>query len=456
MARAVDAAGVHTTRALHRARAGWSGPAADGATAHAALLDDRARAGTDAGLAGAAATALWAHALARLAEERSRLRSRCEAEALSLAALADLPDARSDAPALRAGAWRRHDEIATGWRAWLAAVRGAEDDLVTALRQPAHGTHEQHLDAAQRALLTLDDSPAADAARAALAAGGPDAYLLDFDPAAFDGDGSAVIAYGAPSAADHVAIVVPGMTTDARAIGLVGSMALAVRGAAREHSTSDRTAAIAWIGYDAPADADLARGHLDPRDVADTIRVAGEEAAEAGGRALRDFVEESTRHDQDVTVIGHSYGSTTAAHAASDGLDADRLVLLGSPGTGVDQASALRLPTFVAASDLDPVTWIGSPDARHAGPLGTDPSTGAFGATRLPTDLPPAPHLDQAGAFVAIHAAYLAPGSRSLREVGAVVAGLPPDTVAPRTASGAGLAADWLLGQAAYELTSWR
>lgn len=36
-----------------------------------------------------------------------------------------------------------------------------------------------------------------------------------------------------------------------------------------------------------------------------------------------------------LTVIGHSYGSTTVAHAATDGgMEVDNIVLVGSPGAG--------------------------------------------------------------------------------------------------------------------------
>jgi pimeloyl-ACP methyl ester carboxylesterase len=103
-------------------------------------------------------------------------------------------------------------------------------------------------------------------------------------------------------------------------------------------------------------------------------------------------------------VIGHSYGSTTTAHAAADGLDADSLVLIGSPGAGggVHDASGLNMPegqVFVGSASHDPVTWLGGEipiqvpgglglDPIHLGNLGLgdDPSQGDFGAINFEVD----------------------------------------------------------------------
>lgn len=410
---------------------------------------------SDAGLTGVVAVAQFARALRRLGVSRSALRSRVDDETTTLAHLVHEPDTRPDASALRSAAWARHRGLLHDLEAWKAGWRQAEEELAAALAasttRPQHSaTHHDLLDAAHRALLVLDDSAAADATRRALRDGGAETWLLDFDPAAYDGDGRVVVAYGDPTTADHLAVVVPGMTTDATAIREVGAMALAVAGAAASRAPR-RTASVAWIGYDAPADGDLARGRLRVRDLRDVIRAGGDRAADEGGAELVRFTDGLP--DRDVTVIGHSYGATTAAHAAADGMDADRLVLLGSPGaaTGADDVSDLHLPTWVAAHDLDPVTWVGG-----TGPLGVDPAHADFGAVRLPTDPVDPPHLDQAERFVEIHASYLLPGSASVEAVAAVVVDSPPPTIPARTATGEGLAADWLRGQAAYELTSWR
>lgn len=445
-------AGDGAVGVLRRSAAGWHGPSAAAAGQHAHALRRRAVAASDDGLTGVAAVARFATVLRQLGRERTALLARIDDEASLLAHLALEPDARPDAPALRRAAWQRHRRLTDDLHAWDARRRTAEDALIAGLTRTHHGqgTHHDLLDAAHRALLALDDSPAADATRQALRDGGGESLLLTFDPAAFDGDGAVVIAHGDPANADHVAVVVPGMTTHATSIRDVGAMALAVSGAAAQ-TTRRTTSTIAWVGYDAPADHDLARGRLRPRDLPDIIRVTDDRAADEGGEELVRFVDGLA--DRDVTVIGHSYGSTTAAHAAVDGMTADRLVLLGSPGAGDDiaRASDLRLPTWVAAHDLDPVTWVSG-----VGPLGADPAHRDFGATRLPTDPVAAPHLDEPGRFVDIHASYLTPGSRSLDGVASVVVGQTPQTVPARTTSGTHLAADWLAGQAAYELTSWR
>lgn len=443
-------AGSATVGALRRSAVGWNGPAAASAADRARALRDQAVTVSDAGLAGAAAVARFAHRLRLLARERTRLLTEIDREASTLAHLALEPDARPDAPSVRLAAWERHERLMGDLTAWHHRHDEAADELVAALARPhPRGSHVELLDSAHRALLALDDSPAATATRRALREG-DDTLLLDFDPAAFDGDGSVVIAHGDPSTADHVAVVVPGMTTDATSVGDVSAMAVAVAGAAARRAGRS-TASIAWVGYDAPADGDLARGKLRPHDLPDIARVADERAAEVGGDELVRFVDGLA--DRDVTVVGHSYGATTAAHAAVDGMVADRLVLLGSPGAGADAVTAdgLRLPTWVAAHDLDPVTWIGG-----TGPLGVDPAHHEFGAVRLPTDPVRAPHLDEIDEFVAIHAGYLAPGTASLDAVASVVVGERPTSVPARTASGAGLAADWLAGQAAYEVMSWR
>ena len=124
--------------------------------------------------------------------------------------------------------------------------------------------------------------------------------------------------------------------------------------------------------------------------------------AQAGGVALSQFVDglNSTHTGGDqphLTVIGHSYGSTTSSYAAAGGMDADSLVLIGSPGAseGVHHASDLNMPTgqvFVGAADNDPVSWLGGEDGVFPGTwddslgLGADPAQHDFGAIIFAVD----------------------------------------------------------------------
>jgi len=66
------------------------------------------------------------------------------------------------------------------------------------------------------------------------------------------------------------------------------------------------------------------------------------------------------RPNQNLTVIAHSYGSTTATAFAAEKAQADNLVLIGSPGAGrAETAADLGLPpghVFVGSASSDPVT----------------------------------------------------------------------------------------------------
>src|SRR5690606_23397149 len=94
-----------------------------------------------------------------------------------------------------------------------------------------------------------------------------------------------------------------------------------------------------------------------------------------------------------ITGVGHSYGSTTTGHAATDqGLDVDDIVLLGSPGPGDDAEHASDLGVgsdhvFVGTNSNDPVGGLGDKGWVNMGNvelgLGRDPSEDEFGAIRF-------------------------------------------------------------------------
>lgn len=335
---------------------------------------------------------------------------------------------------------------------------------------------------------TLTDAEAAwlrrvQATRDALALGQPprhagepvDTNLMAYLPHAFDGDGAAAVSYGDPDTADHTAVIVPGLTNDMSAMAAQGQDALNLFLDA--HDKGEDIAAIAWMGYDAPSAAEGITSEL-----TDIAGVVGEGLAENGGHLLGDFVDglrathagDSPGGQAHLTVIGHSYGSTTAAHAAADGLDEDSLVLIGSPGAGggVHHVSGLDAPpgeVYVGSRENDFVTWLGGEisvdvpvsiggDTVHLGNLGLgdDPSQASFGANRFDvssdgTDTPW--HLQDGGAILDRHTSYLDDGTASLDNITNVVIDRDSDVdlVAGRDTPAHDRLYDFAQNEAAYQ-----
>ncbi|GAA2686071.1 alpha/beta hydrolase [Actinoplanes palleronii] len=215
----------------------------------------------------------------------------------------------------------------------------------------------------------------------------PRAYLMGLD---VSGDGRAVIALGDPDRAANVLTHVPGMTADLASLG--GELTRAERVAARagELGPDAATSSVLWLDYDAPDFLDEAWSARQA-----TTGASGLQRFQEGLRATHDGPEARQ------TVLGHSYGSLVVGKAAAGGLDADRVVFVGSPGVGVDAAEQLRLPAgqvFASTSVSDPIQWlavspgtmvrnlaIGLPGAALAGPaddlwFGHNPNDPGFGA----------------------------------------------------------------------------
>lgn len=241
------------------------------------------------------------------------------------------------------------------------------------------------------------------------AALGVDAFVMAYQPHAFGGDGIAAVAYGDPDTADHTAVYVPGIMQDGTQIDENGGQALNLYEETvnsmlgEDPPRAGSVSTIAWIGYDSPNFNPESDHLLDiGASVGDVSHTVTEANAEAGGVALSQFVDglNSTHAGGDqphLTVIGHSYGSTTSSYAAADGMDADSLVLIGSPGAseGVHHASDLDMPAgqvFVGAADNDPVSWLGGEDGLLPGTwddslgLGADPAQHDFGAINFAVD----------------------------------------------------------------------
>jgi alpha/beta hydrolase family protein len=239
--------------------------------------------------------------------------------------------------------------------------------------------------------------------------------LYIYDPAAFDGDGRVAISIGDLDEADHVAVNVRGATN---VQGLTSSRSENVYDEARyaRSGTGDSVAVLEWMGYDAP---NGSVPDADRSDYAEAAGVADDDMAWAGGKQLVADIDglRASRSDDPahLTVIGHSYGSTTAAAAARQGLDADDLVLVGSPGVPVYEAG--DLPT---GGDH---TWVGSgsTDPFAAGLNGNDPDQDGFDARRFRAE-----HVDRGqdvDGFDVHKDSYFGKRSEGLFNIGAIVAG---------------------------------
>jgi pimeloyl-ACP methyl ester carboxylesterase len=245
-----------------------------------------------------------------------------------------------------------------------------------------------------------------------------DVYLLKYQPVAFNGEGGAAIAIGNPDTADNTAVMVPGMTSSVAGGTLGDSDALNVYEEAARADWNKDTAVVMWMGYDAP-------------DALPDLSVASPEMARAGAKTLAADVNAlDVTHDggpSHMTVIGHSYGSTTVADAAAGfGMRADDVVLVGSPGTDLAHSAAdFHLPAdghlYVGAASSDPITHLGKGQLSMPGVsvgLGTDPAVDGFGSTRFKAEV----STWSANPFHD-HSEYFAPQSESLFSISDIVSG---------------------------------
>lgn len=289
-----------------------------------------------------------------------------------------------------------------------------------------------------------------------------DVNLIVYQPGAFGGDGAVAVSYGDPDTADNTAVIVPGITNDGSNIAGQGADAYQLYKNAVKNGESAAT--IAWMGYDAPSW--NPENALDwPGDGLDMGSVINEGKAEAGGRQLADFVDGLRASDQrpedadsNLTVIGHSYGSTTAAHAAHDhGLNADSLTLIGSPGAGgndVNSANDLRMPegkVYAGAADNDFVSWLGRDGDLG---MGQDPTQADFGAKVITSAPGPEFHADDLGQGITNHTSYFDAdlNPESLANLTDIVQGDEPVTTGGRTQDANDLAFDWAKDEAVYQV----
>ncbi|MER6737285.1 alpha/beta hydrolase [Streptomyces puniciscabiei] len=233
----------------------------------------------------------------------------------------------------------------------------------------------------------------------------PSRHLLTFDGR---GSGRATEVLGDLAHADHIGVLVPGSDTslDTYARFHKAAAALYTDLTHRAPRGTD-TAVVAWLGYETPA-------------TVSTTVTTPTRAEEAAPR-LRAFIRrlrEATPAQAHISLLCHSYGTVVCGRAAA-GLDADALVLVGSPGTGADSVAALhtRARVWAARGSEDWVANVPHVSATLFGTtvgLGADPVSRAFGARVF-------------DAGDADHSGYFTPGSASLTNLARITLGQPPE-----------------------------
>ena len=171
----------------------------------------------------------------------------------------------------------------------------------------------------------------------------PPAYLLDFDYDKKYQRTTAIISSGNPDTATHVSTFVPGIGTNVRD-SLDQYMDINDR--LREqtkHAGVDpnNVAAISYLGYVAPRN-----------DGTHLVQAMDIGYAERGAPKIAQFEEglrasaNANNHKFTNTLLTHSFGSTTGGKSATMTAPGtiDRLILTGSPGSGVQSIDEYNVP----------------------------------------------------------------------------------------------------------------
>ncbi|MFI7892454.1 alpha/beta hydrolase [Streptomyces sp. CACIS-1.16CA] len=262
-----------------------------------------------------------------------------------------------------------------------------------------HGERFAHLTKAREGLKSIQERFDATGTK-----GLPEAYLLGFST---EGNGRAIVANGNPDTADHQAVYVPGTTSNLGSVGGDINRMANVWRVATDEADGASVSTITWLGYDAPQSIvkDSPFSHY----------------ANDGAPAYNQFLDgldasRTAESDPHRTAIGHSYGTTLIGSAARQGeLNADDVILAGSPGVQVSKAEQLDVPKgHVWNQEAD---WDVVPDIGRFGHGGHDrdgvwliPSDPVFGANQMTTDTDG-------------HSDYWKENTQSLRNQGLVVAG---------------------------------
>ena len=256
-------------------------------------------------------------------------------------------------------------------------------------------------------------------------------YLMQLDPSG--PNILAAVSQNNPDDADHIGVIVPGMTTSVAGNGKGGSIldyddhATVMRESAeRAAGHGQKVAMVSFFGYDAPPG---------------VIRASNTDMAQAGAKKLSSFltgIDAAREHgagDAHITVAAHSYGSTTAGIAATlvgDGV-IDDLVQFGSPGSGVQDVGEFHVPeghTYVSAAPrvndmvqgVGPDSSFGKNPAKMDGYKHLSGDVGGIKWTKGPGNILPLPVPDPFGS----HSDYFTKDTQANRDIGSVIGGNPP------------------------------
>ena len=255
-------------------------------------------------------------------------------------------------------------------------------------------------------------------------------------------DGARVKAAMGQGDVDHaknVATFVPGIgTTVEGSMGDYMRQTKNLRSAAMAQGnlSARDVATVAWLGYDAPGKADLNQPQNIPGIISPFLAKAGSDRLAGfmnGMQASRDY----GAGDAHMTLVGHSYGSSTSGMAATKvkyGV-IDDLVLCGSPGMGTYDAKNYHVDqNHLWVSGVpkgDSVQGMGKFRGGIVGSLGKNPMDSDSGFTHLSDDATGSPKYNKdapeskpSNFNFDNHSIYLEDGTETLQDIGRVAAGV--------------------------------
>ncbi|QMU75633.1 hypothetical protein GXW83_07680 [Streptacidiphilus sp. PB12-B1b] len=252
----------------------------------------------------------------------------------------------------------------------------------------------------------------------------PGHQVLAFDPR---GRGLVAEVFGDLTTAQRVSVLVPGSDMDLEHFYNAGDPLKSTSGMAQSLRTEEAalapgtsTAVVAWSGYVTPVGlgADAATARL----------------AEAGAPRLESLMaglSVTTDPEAAPTLLCHSYGSVVCGIAAPELHAAEGvsdMVVLGSPGMDVPDASALGDGVRLWATARNPGDWIGDVPYLEVAGLGhgADPTSSDFGSRVIAST----------GSYG--HTGYFAPGTASLRNFADIALGHYGDVACAGDATAAG------------------